>query len=121
MDESPQAPSPQPNRMIRRRTSVQNDSNMNDIVSNIDEPKLKMKSENNSKINTNTTEANESFLLRSESYTYDSDENDGDKVDQQSKNDPKSRKLTFANTKYLLNSFESGHWSMMGGINDGTT
>lgn len=59
---------------------------------------------------------NNSFLLRSESYTYDSDEDVAD--DQLSKSDPKSRKLTFANTKYLLNSFESGHWSMMGGVNE---
>jgi hypothetical protein len=95
--------------MIRRRTSIQHE-NIPEIPKQITKehiaPPVSMISESGA------------FLLRSETYAYDSSDSSSGSEEEDEVSDLKnftSRKLTFANTKYLLHSFESGHWSMMGG------
>lgn len=88
--------------MIRRRTSIQHE--------NIPEIPKKVEAVQNEPLNVSETGT---FLLKSETYAYDSSDDDADHS-----SDSNNRKLTFANAKYLLHSFESGHWSMMGDHED---
>jgi hypothetical protein len=55
------------------------------------------------------------LIKRSESYAFDSSsEEDVDSGDE----NPPPRALAFGNARYMLQSFESGHWSMAGGRSD---
>jgi hypothetical protein len=113
---SPTPPPPANRMMIRRRTSIQHDT----------VPEVPKQSSKQDKpcVTPPSSMISESgaFLLRSETYAYDSssdsEEEKEEKEDKLGRLIATSRKLTFANTKYLLHSFESGHWSMMGGLDE---
>jgi hypothetical protein len=106
--QSPNDAAPVNRMMIRRRTSIQQDNQP---------PPQALKREETPPRSAPTVSETEEFMLRSDTYAYDSGESSDDEK-KKFESDGNSRKLTFANMKYLLHSFESGHWSMMGDCRD---
>jgi hypothetical protein len=95
--------------MIRRRTSIEQET---DPFSHVPAKREETPPPRSAPTYSETGE----FILRSETYAYDdSGDSSGEDGVNETPHPSASRKLTFANMKYLLHSFESGHWSMMGG------
>lgn len=93
--------------MVRRRVSVSMQES--EII---DSPKPTTPPPTNLEVQVPKTA---DLIRRSESYAFDSssDEDGDNEVD-----NPPPRALAFGNARYMLQSFESGHWSMAGGRSD---